>query len=90
MRTCPNNRCRLQNEDSVNQCPGCGAPMNRAPDVPADPNAHLYALRANAGMTRNSGEGGGVRRGSEPMYADTIAVKAVALELITAMGGTDV
>lgn len=87
MRTCPNLRCRMLHDDSVNQCPECGAPMAREADKPQDPNAHLAWLKANAGMKSPVGAGGGVRSGSEPNYADTAAVKEVALQVLGGMNG---
>lgn len=48
MRTCPNGACRLIHEDSVGQCPECGASMARKPDEPRDPNMALYAARDRA------------------------------------------
>ena len=91
MRTCPNGKCRKIHDDSVGQCPDCGAPMNRAPDVVMDVNTHLYGMRANAGTAHYAGGEGRLRSGDEPTYADTLKVKEVALELVAElMGEADV
>ena len=88
LKTCPNAKCKLMNDDAVGQCPGCGAPMSRAADAAPQmtPNSHLYQMRADAGMAAPVGQTGGLRPGSEPMYKDTAAVKAVALEVIGGFG----
>lgn len=82
LRTCPNGKCRAIHEDHVGQCPTCGAPMNRAPDVVMDPNTHLYGLRANAGQQSYGGMSGMERRGDEPYYPDTRAVMETAREVL--------
>jgi len=84
LRTCPNGRCKQINDDEINQCPNCGANMNRNPDAPVDMNAHLYSLRANAGMVSAPGGQGSMRVGAEPVYKDTRAVAEVAREIVLA------
>lgn len=48
MRTCPNRNCRMLHDDEVNQCPECGANMNRTPDRELDMNMELFAMRDRA------------------------------------------
>lgn len=85
MRTCPNARCRLIQEDHVNRC-DCGANMNRSPDrvTEMDVNAHLFGLRANAGIAQVQGQAGQMRTGAEPTYQDTRAISEAAREIVLA------
>ena len=87
MRTCPNGKCRKLHQDDVNQCPDCGAPMSREPDVVMDVNTHLYGLRANAGVPFYSGMGGVVRAGPEPFYDDTRKVMDTARDVVAELMG---
>lgn len=86
MRVCPNSRCKLIHDDEVGQCPGCGANMSRSPDRAAvmDPNAHLFSLRANAGIPSVQGQAGQMRQGAEPVYQDTRAIAEAAREIVLA------
>ena len=86
-RSCPNGKCRAIHEDHVGQCPNCGAPMSRTPDVVMDVNTHLYQLRSNAGMSSYGGQAGRERRGDEPNYPDTQRVMETAREVVAGLMG---
>lgn len=86
MRTCPNGKCRRQHEDHVGQCPDCGSPMNRTPDVVMDVNTHLFSMRMNAGQAHYGGGPGRVPS-SEPFYPDTRAVMETARDVVADLMG---
>ena len=61
--------------------------MSRTPDAVMDVNTHLYGMRANAGVAHYAGGEGRVRPGDEPVYADTLKVKEVALDIVAELMG---
>lgn len=79
----------MLHEDSVGQCPECGANMSRTPDAPKDPNMELYAMRDRAmreralesklASRRNSGRVGEIDTGASPEVLDMAGEAAAYL-----------
>ena len=58
--------------------------MSRSPDRVEDVNAHLFRLRASAGIANVQGQAGQMRQGAEPTYQDTRAIAEAAREIVLA------